>query len=249
MAALTKPGPFISIVLAATAIHCRGHGIGGRTLSSKPQRYGVLTEFQPVGGMSASAEWLSSFDKPAGKLRGLRPSILAAMPSGPNEQNRTVMTLASYDSKPSADHLSREGSDFIMPPVIFKVVPDWGWWHRGEIPANSTFGWAACRYEEPWMLEQWLKLMNGVLAYFYDFEPGSLLLGAGISLGNNSEVDVREGDLIFVNGYVNVDAYQKHSADPVHKAIIELFKVHQLEYKCQIWQPIKYRTRAPSLWA
>ena len=99
------------------------------------------------------------------------------------------------------------------------------------------------------MRTEWLKVLDGVVKYFLDYEAQLFLYSTGVSLVNSSTVDIREGDLVFFSSYSNLEAAQVHADDSVHKGIVKQFKARGLIYTCPIWTLEKYVTTSHGFWS
>lgn len=102
-------------------------------------------------------------------------------------------------------------------------IPGFGWWSRhtaGLQQGKLKLSMTGLRFPDETHKEGFLKLSQEHALYCWDEEPDTLIYSCGNVAGfAESELDIENGDLVFVMGCTDEAAVQKHLEDPKHEAL------------------------------
>jgi hypothetical protein len=107
---------------------------------------------------------------------------------------------------------------------MFPDVSDYGWWGRPDSnDANARdviLVIGAMRFETEAMRNVFIEASGVHADYCWENESDTLIYSGGIASADaDREVDLRQGDLVFVMACSDMAAVQAHAADPRHLAM------------------------------
>lgn len=207
---------------------------------SPDQPMTTVVEYQIRPENTTMAQWLTTWEKRGQDAQTGEPetTAYAAAISLQNELNLLVFeryskgnaSLGLHMQRPSHKALTDEMGERRMTKrrvmsSQFTDVADFGWWGRPaatdhDIAAGVILILSGLRFETPAQSEQFLELSAGHATYCWENEPGTLIYSGGIARADaDRELDIKQGDLIFVMAYTDMASVETHRDDPNHLAL------------------------------
>ena len=199
----------------------------------------ALVEFQIRDENASQAEWLEVW-KPRGQdaLEG-EPDTVAygATVNVENELNVLIFERYANGDESLAAHMDRPAHDDLMKALgernmtkrrvmstVFNDIPGYGWWGRGPAGASQQAGHLlviiGMRFGDDAQRDRFIEISGEHAKYCYENEPDTLIYSGGIATGDaDREIDLKEGELVFVMACTSQEAAQKHAEDPNHLAV------------------------------
>ena len=203
---------------------------------STDQPMTAIVEFQIRKENTTMDDWLSEWDKRAEDARLGEPetTAYASAINLDNELNVLVFeryakgnsSLKTHVDRPAHQELTKGMGERRMTKrrvmgSLFTDVPELGWWGRPESHRENSKGMILAilgmRFADKAAREEFLALASEHADYCWKNEPDTLIYSAGIASSDaDRELDIKQGDLIFVIGCTDVKALEKHRDDPHH---------------------------------
>ncbi|MCZ6853857.1 MAG: hypothetical protein O7G86_08050, partial [Gammaproteobacteria bacterium] len=186
---------------------------------SADQPMTAIVEYQIRSENTTMDEWLAEWDKRAEDARVGEPETTAYASAINLENALNVLVFERYAKGNSSLglHADRPAHNTLIEVMgerrmtkrrvmstRFSDVPDFGWWGRPECHDGNGEG-----------------IVLVILGLrFADDEPDTLIYSGGLARSDaDRELDIKEGDLIFVMGCTDMAAVEKHRDDPNHLAL------------------------------
>lgn len=199
----------------------------------------VLVEYQIRAETTGQAEWLAEWENRAEDAASGEPETLAYAAAINTADDLNVLVLERYaDGEASLKkHVEREAHARLMETMgaanmtrrrvmsARAVDVDHGWWSRPAADAKAAGVYLTIfnmRFADARRQSEFLELAKEHIEYCRAAEPDTLMLGVGIATSDaDREIDLRQGDLLLVNGYTNEAAFRQHQENPRHVALGE----------------------------
>lgn len=206
----------------------------------------VLVEYQIRAETTGQAEWLAEWEKRAEDAAVGEPETLAYAAAINTADNLNVLVFERYaDSDASLKkHVERAAHTTLLETMgaanmtrrrvmsARAVDLEHGWWSRPGRDANASGVYLTIfnmRFDDAARQSAFLELAREHIDYCRDAEPDSLIMGMGIAVADaDREIDLKQGDLLLVNGYTNEAAFRHHHENPRHVAFSDDVKTKGL---------------------
>ncbi|TDJ38213.1 MAG: hypothetical protein E2O61_04805 [Gammaproteobacteria bacterium] len=206
---------------------------------SADQPMTAIVEYQIRNENTTMDEWLAEWDKRAEDARVGEPETTAYASAINLENALNVLVFERYAKGNSSLrlHTDRPAHHTLIEVMgerrmtkrrvmssRFSDVADFGWWGRPECHDGNGEGIVlvilGLRFADAGMGEAFIKLSSEHAAYCWKNEPDTLIYSGGLARSDaDRELDIKEGDLIFVMGCTDMAAVEKHRDDPNHLAL------------------------------
>ncbi len=206
---------------------------------SADQPMTAIVEYQIRPENTTMEEWLAEWDKRGEDARTGEPETNAYAAATNLENDLNVLVFERYANGGSslALHAERPAHATLIETMgerrmtkrrvmssAFTDVAGFGWWGRPEShdanAANVILVIIGLRFAETAMGEAFIELSSQHAAYCFENEPDTLIYSGGLAKADaDRELDIKQGDLIFVMGCTDMAAVEKHRDDPQHIAL------------------------------
>ena len=220
----------------------------------------AIVEYQIRKENTTMGEWLAEWDIRAEDARTGEPetSAYAAAVSLENDLNVLVFERYAKGNSSLALHVERPAHTTLTEVMgerrmtkrrvmssLFTDVPDFGWWgrpasHDAQVE-NVILVIIGLRFADAGMGKEFLHLSSQHAAYCWKNEPDTLIYSGGFANADaDRELDIQQGDLIFVMGCTDMAAVEKHRDDPNHLALGA--KIAEQQISMENTFSVSYRT-------
>ena len=206
---------------------------------SADQPMTAIVEYQIRQENSTMDEWLAEWDKRAEDARQGEPetTAYASAVNLDNALNVLVFERYAQGDRSLGLHADRPAHTALIDTMgerrmtkrrimstRFTDLNDFGWWGRPESHDGNAEGMIlvilGLRFADAEMTEAFVKLSSEHAAYCWENEPDTVIYSGGLARTDaDRELDIKQGDLIFVMGCTDMAAVEKHRDDPNHLAL------------------------------
>ena len=202
----------------------------------------VLVEYQVRRETTTPAQWLAEWQKRADDAAVGEPGTLAYAAAINRDDDANVLVFERYaDGDASLKlHVERDAHAHLIETMgaanmtrrrvmsARAVDLEYGWWQRPDREPTSSGVFLTIlnmRFADEARKAAFLEMAAEHIDYCRGHEPDSLIMGVGETLGDaDREIDLKQGDLLLVNGYANEAALRAHHDNPTHVAFSERVK-------------------------
>lgn len=202
----------------------------------------VLVEYQVRAETTSQAEWLAEWARRAKDAQDGEPGTLAYAAAINTDNDLNVLVFERYaDGDESLkQHVEREAHKTLIETMgaanmtkrrvmsARAVDLDHGWWSRPDCDPGAAGVYLTIlnmRFADEAKKSAFLEMADEHIEYCREAEPESLIMGIGTASADaDREIDLRQGDLLLVNGYTDEAAHRQHHENPRHVAFSERVK-------------------------
>ncbi|MDA1076889.1 MAG: hypothetical protein O3A63_19380 [Proteobacteria bacterium] len=201
----------------------------------------AIVEYQIRAENNSMQEWLDVWSDRAEDARVGEPQTAAYAAAINLEAPDNVLVFERYQQgdqslklhvdRDAHSHLTRTMGDRNMTrrrvmSSLFNDVDSFGWWGRPQTMDANASGHIlillGMRFATPAMRDDFLGLSAQHAVWCWENEPETTLYSGGLARADaDRELDLKQGDLVFVMGATSMEAVIKHRDEPQHLALGE----------------------------
>ena len=221
----------------------------------------ALVEYQIRAENTSMPQWLEVWSRRADDALLGEPETGAYAAAVNVEEPSHVLVFERYDKGRSSvkAHVERPAHKALTDDMgarnmtrrrvlsaSFYDVPEFGWWSRPAQTAGTAEGAVIVvlgfRFPNDALRDAYLELSGEHASYCWAQEPDTLIYSCGIAAADaDRELDLLQGDMVFVMACTDMQAVDKHANDPRHLALGPKFEALGLQL-----EPTFMRTYATS---
>ena len=207
--------------------------------STENQPMTTMVEYQIRAENTSMPAWLDEWEKRADDARDGEPetSAYAAAINLDDESNVLVFERYVHGNNSLKLHVDRPAHATLTETMgalrmtkrrvmsaRYPDLPEFGWWSRPDTADPALEGAIIMilgfRFPDDAARAAYVELTSGHAAYCWEQEPDTLIYSAGIATADaDRELDLLEGDIVFVMACTDMAAVDQHANDPEHLAL------------------------------
>ncbi|MEM7018362.1 MAG: antibiotic biosynthesis monooxygenase [Pseudomonadota bacterium] len=199
----------------------------------------AMVEFQIRAENTSMDAWLDEWEKRADDALHGEPETSAYAAAVNVEDDKNVLVFERYDKGDSSlqFHMKRPAHNALTETMgarkmtkrrvmnaRYADIPDYGWWSRPDsidpAKAGAIIAILGFRFASEAQRNTYIELTSGHADYCWENEPETLIYSGGIvSADSDRDLDIKQGDIVFVMACTDMAAVNKHANDPQHLAL------------------------------